>query len=87
VEDICQGKVEPTQLFNSHHELWPLVGLRGSHVSCCQVFPLQGCKLVQISATLSKISDGLIFVFKCSDSISYYYVNYEDDVDYSVVMA
>jgi hypothetical protein len=39
-----------------------------SCVSCCQVLPLQGCKLVRISATLSKMGDGLIIVFKHSNS-------------------
>jgi hypothetical protein len=31
--------------------------------------------------TLSEMSDGLIAVFKHSNSTSYCYVNYEDDVD------
>jgi hypothetical protein len=37
-------------------------------VSCCQVFPLQSSKLVRISMTLSEMSDGLIAVFKHSNS-------------------
>jgi hypothetical protein len=39
-----------------------------SRVSCCQVYPFQGCKLVQICTTLSKMSDGLIAMFKHSNS-------------------
>jgi hypothetical protein len=55
-------------------------------VLCCQVYPLQGCKLVRISVTLSKMSDVLITMFKHSNSASLCYVNYEDHVDYFVVI-
>jgi hypothetical protein len=57
------------------------------HVSCCQVYPLQGCKIVRISMTLLEMSDDLIVVFRRSNSTSYCYVNYEDNVDYFVDMA
>jgi hypothetical protein len=58
-----------------------------SRVSCCHVYPLQGCKLVRISVTLSEMSDGLITVFKHSNLTLLCYFNCEDDVDYFVVMA
>jgi hypothetical protein len=87
VEDMHYSKVAPTRLLivimNCGH-LWCLCE---SCVLCCQVFRLQGCKLVWISATPSKIGDGLIAVFKPSKSTSLCIVNYMGDVDYFVVMA
>jgi hypothetical protein len=56
-------------------------------VSCCLDFPLQGCKLVQISMTLLEMSDGFIAVFKCGNSGSLCIMNFEYDVYYFVVMA
>jgi hypothetical protein len=55
-------------------------------VSCCQVFPLQDCKLVQISTTPSEMGDGLIVVSKRSNStFIMFYMYHEMDVDYLVV--
>jgi hypothetical protein len=57
-----------------------------SRVSCCQVFHLARCKLVQNSTTLSEMSDGLITVSKHSNStFIMLYLNHEMDVDYLVV--
>jgi hypothetical protein len=47
---------------------WARIVFMTSRVSCCQVYPFQGCKLVQICTTLSKMSDGLIAMFKHSNS-------------------
>jgi hypothetical protein len=55
--------------------------LHDSRVSCCYVYPLQGCKLVQISVTPSEMGDVLIAVFKHSNSTSLCIVNYMDDVN------
>jgi hypothetical protein len=51
-----------------------------SRVSCCQVFPLQGCKLVRISMTLSEMSDSLML---CSNVVVSN-IDYMDDIDYFV---
>jgi hypothetical protein len=50
-------------------------------------YPLHGCKLVRIFVTPSEMGDGLITVFKHSNStLLCCYENYMDDVDYFVVM-
>jgi hypothetical protein len=50
-------------------------------------YPLKGYKLVQISATPSKMGDGLTAVFKHSNSTPLCcYENFMDDIDYFVVM-
>jgi hypothetical protein len=48
---------------------------------------LQGGKLVRILTAPSEMGDGLITVFKRSNSTSLCIVNNMDDVDYFVVMA
>jgi hypothetical protein len=52
-------------------------------VSRCHVFPLQGCKLVRIFVTPSKMGDGLIVVSKHRNStFIMLYLYHEMDVDY-----
>jgi hypothetical protein len=60
--------------------------LRGSCVSCCQVFTLARWLLIIISETPSKMGDGLIPVFKHSNWTSFMiHMAYEMDVDCLVV--
>jgi hypothetical protein len=83
--DACQGiawktctrvRLDPAWLFDHNMNFGHSWGLRDSRMSCCQVYPLQGYKLVRISTTPSERGDGLITVFKCSNSTSYCYDNH-----------
>jgi hypothetical protein len=40
MEDDTRVRQDLTRLFDSHGERWPLICLRGSRVSCCQVISL-----------------------------------------------
>jgi hypothetical protein len=87
VEDVHQSEVGPDHLFDRVMNYGHSRCLCDSCVSCCQVYPLQGGKLVRILTAPSEMGDGLITVFKRSNSTSLCIVNNMDDVDYFVVMA
>jgi hypothetical protein len=75
------------QLFDSHHELLPLVGPLWLYVCRVVRFYLTRTKFVRISLTLSKMSDTYMLQSFCSNATFITLCMYQEmDVNYLIVI-
>jgi hypothetical protein len=82
-----QGMLGLAQLFDSHHELLPLVGPLWLYVCRVVMFYLTRTKFVQISLTLSKMSDTYMLQSFCSNATFITLCMYQEmDVNYLIVI-